>query len=92
MEVITPKNIIELLNIEFSGSDLKTPINSTERRLARSLAAAINNWKETDDIDKSNNDVLDEIATLDKNSPLSVEDELSEISTLIQSKIILMTK
>ena len=92
MEVITPKNIIELLNIEFSGSDLKTPINSTESRLARSLAAAINNWKETDDIDKSNNDVLDEIATLDRNSPLSVEDELSEISTLIQGKIILMTK
>ena len=35
IEHINPKNIIELLRMEYSGYDAGSPINSTERHLAK---------------------------------------------------------
>ncbi|KAL7070903.1 hypothetical protein ACQ4LE_009661 [Meloidogyne hapla] len=78
---INPINVVELLSNEFSGSNNKTPINSTERKLAKSLAATINIWKDIDE-----NDKMDEIASLNDNNweedLLSIEDNLSEVSEI----------
>ncbi|CAK5018225.1 unnamed protein product [Meloidogyne enterolobii] len=79
---INPNNIIGLLSQVFPDSNNKTPVNSTERKLAQSLAAAINNWKEVDEVGE---EVLEEVAELNDNLEeeelLSIEDDLSEDST-----------
>lgn len=38
---INPKNILDLLRIEFSGSNLESPINSKERLLTEKIAKEI---------------------------------------------------
>ncbi|CAK5035755.1 unnamed protein product [Meloidogyne enterolobii] len=75
---INPNNIIGLLSQVFPDSNNKTPVNSTERKLAQSLAAAINNWKEADEVGE---EVLEEAAENVKEELLSIEDELAEEST-----------
>ena len=38
---INPKNILDLLKIEFSGSNLESPVNSKERFIAKKIAKEI---------------------------------------------------